>query len=152
MRPILVALALLCSVPDSARGQRWQPELRLDAVGPSPYVPHIGIGVNNAAGYYVRWTAVVGWGWGARRANSSRAAGGEWRGDLLARVTLDPFRQQRWALSVGGGLSVRRHAYLAAIADLEGPELKGWMPALQLGASGGFRAGLLIRKAVPGRR
>jgi len=27
-----------------------------------------------------------------------------WRADLLTRVTLDPFRQQRWALSIGGGV------------------------------------------------
>ena len=67
-------------------------------------------------------------------------------------MTLDPFRQDAWGLSFGGGLSVRERAYLAVIAEVEGREVAGWLPALQLGVAGGFRAGVVVRRAVPGRR
>jgi hypothetical protein len=99
-------------------------------------------------GYYVRVSADVGYG---VRADSNLIAG-RWRADLLTRVTLDPFRQQRWAFSIGGGLSFRRRTYLAAIADLEGPALRGLLPALQVGVSGGYRVAVVLRRAVKGRR
>jgi hypothetical protein len=76
----------------------------------------------------------------------------EWRGDLLARFLFDPFREERWGVSVGGGLSIRRRTYIALVADVEAPETHGVLPALQVGVSGGWRAGLLLRRAVRARR
>ena len=65
----------------------------------------------------------------------------------------DFVRLENWIVSsLGGGLSFRRHAYLAAVVDLEGPEMHGMLPALQVGLSGGVRAALVIRRAVKGRR
>jgi hypothetical protein len=132
----------------AAHAQELRPELRLDVLGPRPYSVQPGAGVIIPLGTYVRTS--LGIGWGKRRTATSTHD--EWRGDLLTRVILDPFRQQRWALSIGGGLSVRRQTYLAAIVDLEGPEMAGALPAIQVGVSGGVRAALILRRARQGRR
>ena len=144
----MASAALMVCWAGSAAAQSLQPELRVDAVGPSPHAIHAGAGMTGGAGTYTRWTVAAGWG----RRSTAGVSRDEWRVDLLARVTLDPFRQQPWGLSFGGGLSVRERTYLAVIAEAEGPEVAGWLPALQLGVAGGFRAGVLVRRAVPGRR
>jgi hypothetical protein len=100
------------------------------------------------AGNYARISAIAGYSTTQRR----DLIADRWRGDLIARFLLDPFRQQRWALSIGGGLTFRRHTYLAAVFDLEGPETRGFLPALQVGLSGGVRGALVLRRAIPQRR
>jgi hypothetical protein len=142
--------ALLSAIAAPAPAQRVQPEVRFDLVGPRPYSPQAGVGGSVAAGVYTRLSAAVGW--GPRRSTGVSVDGGEYRGDFTARVTLDPYRQQRWALAFGGGVSLRRHAYLAVLVDLEGPERFGWLPVIQAGVAGGARAGVILRRAVPGRR
>lgn len=142
------AALLLLALPAALGAQRLQPEVRVDAIGPRPYALHAGAGVVVPLGTYVRVSA--GAGWGIRLAGG--AARREWRGDLLARVTLDPFRRQRWALSVGGGITVRHRAWLAAVVDLEGPALGAVVPAVQIGLGGGLRAGVVLRRAMEGRR
>jgi hypothetical protein len=143
---VSAALAVIAVQAAAAQGQ--QPEVRVDVLGPRPYSVQPGAGVIIPLGYYVRASGGVGY---APRA-AANLISDHWRADLLARVTLDPFRQERWGLSIGGGLSVRRHTYLAAIVDLEGPELRGLLPAVQVGVSGGVRAGVVLRRAVKGRR
>ena len=137
-----------------ASAQTPQPEVRLDVLGPKTPSVEPGLGVNFALGYYVRLGLDAGF--NVRRVDqftsTTGTTGNAWRADLLTRFTFDPFRQQRWGLSVGGGLSVRRHTYLAAIVDLEGPELHGFLPAFQVGVSGGPRAALILRRAIKGRR
>jgi hypothetical protein len=133
----------------SLNAQTLQPEVRADVLGPPPYSGGPGIGATMALGYYVRLNAGVGY----ELPLETGRTGDRWRAEVLARATFDPFRQQRWALSIGGGLTHRRsNTYLAAIVDVEGPELRGLLPALQIGVSGGLRAGLVLRRAVPGRR
>jgi hypothetical protein len=100
------------------------------------------------AGYYARISTIAGYSLSER----SDLIADRWRGDIIARFLLDPFRQQRWALSIGGGLSFRRHTYLAAVLDLEGPERGGFVPAIQVGLSGGARGAVVLRRAVPQRR
>jgi hypothetical protein len=117
-------------------------------MGPEPYSVQPGVGGVVALGYYARFSADVGY---AMRSDA-KLIGDRWRADLLGRFTLDPFRQQRWGLSIGGGLSFRRQTYLAAVVDLEGPEWAGLLPALQVGVSGGWRAGLVLRRAIKGKR
>ena len=144
----LLSAAALC-VATALRAQTLQPEARLDVMGPRPYSVEPGIGVILPLGYYVRVSAGVGY---ALPIETS-LGGDRWRTDLLARATFDPFRQQRWGLSIGGGLSYRRSTtYLAAIADIEGSEMRGLLPALQVGVSGGVRAGIILRRAVARRR
>jgi hypothetical protein len=142
----LGAMLALLAIPASAPAQ--QPEIRVDVLGPAPYSVQPGLGAIVPLGYYVRVSADVGY---APRSSASLIEE-HWRADLFTRVTLDPFRQQRWALSIGGGLSVRRHTYLAAIADVEGPEMHGVLPAFQLGLCGGVRAAVIFRGAVMDRR
>jgi hypothetical protein len=140
-------MALVISASAGAQTHPW-PELRADVIGPRPYSVQPGAGATIALGTYARLSAVAGY---AIRADSTYIAD-RWRADLLGRFLFDPFRQRRWALSVGGGVSVRRRAYLAAIVELEGPVVSGWSPAVQAGVSGGLRGGFVLRRAVQGRR
>ncbi len=126
-----------------------RPEIRADLLGPSPYTVQLGAGVNIGAGYYQR--VELDGALGARR----RGAGlvGTARADALLRLLLDPFGQQRWALSLAGGLSLRDEAgdkvrpYLAGAMELEGPISHGIRMAYQLGLGGGVRLGVVIRRA-----
>lgn len=125
-----------------------QTEVRVDVLGPPPAAVQPALGYTMFAGYYARISAIAGYALTPRR----DLIANRWRGDIIARFLLDPFRQQRWALSVGGGLSFRRHTYLAAVLDLEGPEMRGFVPAFQLGLSGGTRGAVILRRAIPQRR
>jgi hypothetical protein len=141
----LSVLVLACRLD----AQSLQPEIRLDVVGPPPVSLEPGVGVNGRIGNYVRTGLAVGY--DARGVD--HRAGERWRFDVTARVTLDPFREQRVGFSFGGGVSHRGSTtYLAALVDLEGPELLGMLPALQVGVSGGLRGGLILRRAIRGRR
>ena len=142
--------AALIGAWSTVGAQKPQPEIRLDALGPKTASIEPGLGLNFPLGYYVRLGLDAGF--NLRSDQGEGVRGNAWRGDILTRFTFDPFRQQRWALSVGGGLSFRRQTYLAAIVDLEGPEVRGVLPALQAGVSGGPRAALILRRAVKGRR
>jgi hypothetical protein len=81
------------------------------------------------------------------------------RVDLLTRFLLDPFRQSRYGLSLGGGIGLRaepgdhvRPVLLAAV-DLEGARWSnGWVPAMQLGLGGGARVGVVLRRGTPRAR
>ena len=130
------------------RGQQLQPDVRVDVLGPAPASSQPGLGLTAALGLYARVGANVGYAPNA----DARWIGDHWRGDVLARVILDPFREQRWGFSIGGGLSVRRHTYLAAVLDLEGPKIGGMLPAVQVGVSGGVRGAIILRRAVKDRR
>lgn len=146
MRRALVIAATL-AVANVVNAQ-VQPELRLDVIGPAQFSVQPGLGAVLAIGNYARVGAAVGY---AVRPDTSLVAD-RLRADLLARVTLDPFREQRWGFSIGGGLSFRRRTYLAAILELEGPEIGGFLPAFQVGVSGGVRGAVILRGARKGRR
>ena len=110
-----------------------------------------GGGVTVPVGYYVR-VGVIG------------AAGATWRDDavhpsartdVIARFSLDPFREEPVGLSLGGGVSVpyvegrRIRPYLTAVVDVEGRRRGGFTPAVQLGVGGGARIGLVLRRSSP---
>ena len=141
---------VLCALASSALQAQThpQPELRLDVLGPAPYSLQPGAGLTLAFGYYARVTAAAGY----AVPRDTSAIADHWRGEVIGRFLFDPFRQHRWGVSIGGGLSVRRRAYIAALVELESPEMGGWMTALQAGSGGGLRAGVVVRRAVPGRR
>jgi hypothetical protein len=145
---IRAALAGTLLALSSAQAQWPQPELRMDVLRSHPASVQPGVALNSPLGNYVR--ATVGAGVAATGRDPAVADWG--RVDLLARVVLDPFHQQRWGLSFGGGLTIWRRTRLAALMDLEGPEMAGWRPAIQVGVSGGFRGGLGFRRSVPDRR
>lgn len=146
---VCAAAFLVVSLARRADAQALQPELRMDVVGPAPASLEPGVGVNGRLGNYVRTGLAIGY----DLRGVEHRAGERWRFDAIARITLDPFREQRWGFSFGGGVSHRGSiTYLAALLELEGPETLGVLPAIQVGASGGLRGGLILRRAIRGRR
>jgi hypothetical protein len=157
----LLALAVLAlATPRCARAQqerpRVHPEVRLDAFAARPNAAQLGAGVQLPLGYYARFGIVAAG--GVREANDD--IGGSARVDAIMRYMLDPFREARWGLSAGAGVSVRWdegygwRPYLALVVDLEGgrPRTTGWSPALQLGLGGGVRFGIGLRRGTRGFR
>ena len=136
--------------------QAVQSEVRLDGLFASDGAVHAGYGLSIPAGIYVRMGVI-----GAAGAGSH---GFEGRADLVGRFSLDPFRQSRWAPYGGAGVSGRfrpargrgSRAYLVTYLGLEGPlragSREGWVPAFEIGLGGGTRVGLILRRAVAGRR
>ena len=136
--------------------QRFQSEVRVDGLFASSGAVQAGYGVSIPAGIYLRSGLVGGVGGGAH--------GFETRADLLARFSLDPFRQSRWAPYGGAGISGRfrptraggSHAYLLTYLGIEGPlsagSRAGWVPAFELGLGGGARIGVILRRGIAGRR
>lgn len=157
---VIASIALGARPPlhaQAASRPRPRAEARVDYLGPNPDVVHAGIGVNVAAGTYLRVSLV---GAGGASWEEGRTAG-SMRADVIGRFLFDPFRERRWGLSAGGGLSVRydrvsggRHwrPLLALVVDFEGPPKGSIVPALQIGLGGGARVGLIIRGGDPNRR
>ncbi len=131
---------------------RVTPELRADVIRINDrFGVEGGGGLQIPMGYYTRIgvTAAAG-------AIASNASG---RLDVVARFLFDPFMQQRWGVSAGGGISLRARGndhvrpYLLAVLDLEGPHsATGLSPALQLGLGGGVRIGGALRWGAPRNR
>ncbi len=130
------------------------PELRIDGISPHPSVLEAGVGPEIPLGYYTRLELLLAGG----VARDRGAISGSGRGDVVTRFLLDPFRESRWGLSVGGGVSIRYEPdrgwrdFLVAVVDLEAPQLGRVMPAVQVGLGGGARVGMVLRRAVAGRR
>jgi hypothetical protein len=134
-----------------------QPELRLDVIdvrSPDRGTVQLGAGLALPLGYYAR-LGLIGAG------GISRERGGEQgsaRADVLMRFLIDPFRETRYGVSVGGGLSLRYaraegwQEYLAIVVDVEAPAVHSIVPALQVGLGGGVRIGVGLRRAQHGRR
>jgi hypothetical protein len=154
-------LLLLFTGTQKAQGQLVaelpvKPELRVDItrIG-NRYAVEAGGGVEIPIGYYTR-IGVIGAA-GADVVQSTPDASG--RLDVLGRFLFDPFRQQRWGFSAGGGVSLRARArdrvrpYLVSMIDLEGPRsANGVSPAFQVGLGGGIRVGAALRWGAPQTR
>lgn len=152
VRPFVIAAALTLRAGAPLAAQqvrvRVEPELRVDVLGGRGTSVQGGAGIQIPAGTYVR-VGVIG-GVGSSWENGLSRADG--RLDVLARFLIDPFRQSRWGLSAGGGVSLRaregdrvRPNVLLAI-DLEGPRAgSGVSPAFQIGLGGGVRGGFGLR-------
>ena len=136
--------------------QSLQTEWRVDGIFARTSGVEAGVGVSIPQGIYVRTGLVGGVGVGRH--------GPEGRTDLLSRFSLDPFRQSRWALYGGGGISGRyrtredggSRAYLLLVVGLEGPlplgRTEGWVPVVELGLGGGARVGVGVRRGINSRR
>jgi hypothetical protein len=159
-RIAIALVAVVICVPGAAGAQNTtqaiQPEVRVDAIFARSTGIEGALGVSIPAGIYVRTGLVAGLGGGTQ--------GIEGRTDLVARFSMDPFRQSRWAPYAGAGLSGRyrsadaggSRAYLLVFLGIEGPlrngATSGWVPALELGLGGGTRVGVGMRTAIAGRR
>jgi hypothetical protein len=157
---VLLTLALTATMPVIAGAQivqqPFQSELRLDAIFARSSGVEGAYGFTVPVGLYVRSGLVAGIGAGRH--------GVEGRTDFIARFSLDPFRQSRWAPYGGAGLSGRyksqvdggSRAYVLIFVGVEGPlpfgERSGWVPALEVGLGGGARAGIILRRGVNARR
>jgi hypothetical protein len=142
--------------PAQIAQQPLQTEARVDGIFAHTSAVEVGLGVSIPTGLYVRTGVVAGAGVGKH--------GAEGRTDLLSRFSLDPFRQSRWSLYGGGGISGRyrtredggSHAYLLLFIGLEGPlslgRTAGWVPAFEAGLGGGARVGLIVRRGINARR
>jgi hypothetical protein len=136
--------------------QKFQSELRLDAIFARSSAIEAAYGFTVPVGTYMRSGLVAGIGVGRH--------GVEGRTDLIGRFSLDPFRQSRWAPYAGAGVSGRyrseldggSRAYLLVFLGVEGPlplgERSGWVPAVELGLGGGGRVGVIMRRGVNARR
>jgi hypothetical protein len=128
---------------------RVQWDARADGLFSGRGEAQLGAGANLPAGYYVRLGATVATGvtWRAERA----VAGA--RTDLVVRYLLDPFREMRWSPYAGAGCTVHWddaahwRGYLLALVGIEGPPGRGWRTAAEIGLGGGFRAGIVLRRA-----
>lgn len=138
------ALPAVAQVPESE--SRPRPELRADLLAGGVTAVHAGVGINIPAGYYVR-TGVIA-------AAGTRLSGGgapSARVDVVSRFLFDPFRERRWGLSAGGGVSLRYdeevnwRPFLVAVVDLELPAAGRVVPAVQAGVGGGVRIGAALR-------
>lgn len=139
----LAAMAALAFLPGLLQAQ--QAEARMDAVWTDRVSWQLGGGLTWAAGNYARISAVAGYAIGD-------GAGSAYRGELIGRLAFDPFRRRRAGFSIGGGLGLSDEPYLVAVAELEGPVWGRVTPAIQFGASRGYRAGLILRAARENRR
>ncbi len=140
MRRLLV-IGLIVLAPQAGEAQRVQPEIRFETLGPDPYQGLLGLALHVPAGRYVR----VGFG------GTGFAIG---RTELIARFTFDPYRQQRWALSIGGGVSYDhdRGPLLAVHSDLEGPLVRDVTPFVSAGLAGGPRFAIGVRRGFRNHR
>ncbi|HEX7939864.1 MAG TPA: hypothetical protein VF483_12830 [Gemmatimonadaceae bacterium] len=144
MRLLMVAMLVAAS---GAHAQ-LAPEVRVDfsATGAQRRA-EAGAGLGAAMGPYLRAGLSVSYDLTASAGQPRRL-----RVENLIRFLFDPIAQDRWALSVGGGLGVRQRAYMMVAAELEGPRIKGARPALQYALGAGQRLALVIRRARNGRR
>jgi hypothetical protein len=157
---VLASIVLAAGPPLRAQGlprPHARAEVRVDYLGPNPDAVHAGVGLNVPAGTYLRVSLV---GAGGASWQEGRT-GGSARAEVVGRFTFDPFRERRWGLSAGGGLSLRYdesrstrrwRPLLALVMDFEGPRKGSIVPALQVGLGGGARVGLIIRGADSNRR
>jgi len=160
----LVSLATLalCVATHEAKAQqggqqaapRIQPEARADFIGSRAAAAHIGVGVSVPATTYVRLGVVgaVGQAWSG---GDATIAG---RVDALVRFVVDPLREFRWAPYATGGIggiydgSEKWRGVLVGALGIEGPASGRIVPALEVGFGGGARVGVVVRRAMRGRR
>jgi hypothetical protein len=157
----LVGLAL-CGATREAHSQqggqqqapRIQPEARADFIGSRAAAAHLGVGVSVPASTYVRLGVVgaVGQAWSGGDAS---IAG---RVDALVRFIVDPLREFRWAPYATGGIGgiydgqEKWRGVLVGALGIEGPATGRIVPAVEVGFGGGARVGVVVRRAMRGRR
>ena len=161
LRVVVIAAAVAVPAAPAAAQRpgapvvRWpQLELRADGFFADVDAVHLGIGMNQALGNYVRLGVIAA---GGVAWTESEEQVGSARADLVARFVLDPFRQQRVGFAAGGGLSLRYdddrlRPRLLLILGLEGRPRGGLLPAVEVGLGGGARVGVVLRRAVSNRR
>ena len=148
----LVAITALLFAAPAVGGAQYRPTsygaFRIDAIAANGATEHVGAGLEIPLDAYVR-EGVYGEAGATERDGGVVPSG---RLDFLTRFLLDPYRQERWGFSLGGGLTVPLNEsrnptrpYVAVVLDFEGPRTGPVTPAVQLGLGGGARLGLVLR-------
>lgn len=149
------ALAALAVFGTSALAAQQQPsrpyaEYRADAIIARGTAAQLGGGIVLPVGVYVRFGIDAAAG-ATRRYGETFGSG---RVDAVARFLLDPFRESRVGVSIGGGVSApigsaepSQPPYLTAVIDVEWPRRRALTPALQVGVGGGMRIGVILRQS-----
>lgn len=133
---------------------RFQPEVRADFIDARAAAAHLGLGFSVPASTYVRLGLVGGVGRAWADGESTTAG----RIDALVRFVVDPLREFRWAPYGSGGVGGlydgdgKWRAVLVGMLGVEGPQSGGVVPAIEVGFGGGARVGVMLRRAMPGRR
>jgi hypothetical protein len=152
---MLPALAHAQRAQAATRAAKFQPSVRMDAILGHDAIGQVAGGIAIAPAYNLRVGLDAGIGAARRASGGAQAAG---RIDLLARWLTDPFRQSRRALHAGGGLGVLLEQGAAprpvaiVTLGLEGASDGPWVPGVEIGLGGGFRAGVTLRRASARRR
>lgn len=147
LAPLLSCAAQRAAPP--ARPMLLRPALRLDALIDREPGAQFALGMAVASAYNIRLEFDAGVG-GVSRSQGWTSTG---RFDLLARWLSDPFRQSHWGISAGAGIGQRLEAHRTAATvaivtlGVEGPSDGRWVPGVEIGLGGGFRAGLTVRRA-----
>lgn len=127
-----------------------RPEVRADAIFARATTLHAGVGIAIRTGYNVR-VHLVGAGGVAQKGGASESSV---RGDGTLRLLLDPFGENRFGLSVGGGLSVLYDGFEGTrpvgvlLIALEGRPRAALVWSLEAALGGGTRVGLVLRPRV----
>jgi hypothetical protein len=158
----LLALSARASAQSGPPLPRLMNEGRVDARISRSNSVELGWSLIIPASVYVRTALTAAGGYVRRDQRWMR----ESRYEATARFLLDPFRQARYGLSLGGGVgmtnsdglftapnvvgqqSQRWRPFLAAFADVELRRSAGLTPAIQVGVGSGVRVGLVIRSAT----
>jgi len=154
-RALFAAAAVVSFCAPRAGAQLLIPaytEYRADGIFGRGSTAQAGLGAVYQLGPYVRTNvdAAGGATWFNER---TRGSG---RVDLIARFLLDPFREARFGLSMGGGVTVpyasgdaHVRPLLTAVVDVEGRMRHDITPAVQIGLGGGTRIGVVLRTSPP---
>ena len=165
-RLFTAALTLLVAARLGAQSGPPLPRLmnegRVDARFSRSHSVELGWSLIIPASVYVRTAVTAAGGYVRRDQRWAR----ESRYEATARFLLDPFRQARYGLSLGGGVGItnsdglfntpnvlgqrsqRWRPFLAAFADLELRQAAGLTPAIQVGVGSGVRVGIVVRSAT----
>ena len=143
-----LALALPAVLRAQAAPSRWQGEARVDALIARASALHAGAGLSARLSSYVRAGLIAGAGVAWVSGQSAFDA----RVDGVGRFLFDPYRQHRRAPYAFGGASARWsrerwRGYLVAGVGMEGPRVRGFLPAIEAGVGGGVRVGIVARAA-----
>jgi len=155
MFTVFAAAVSLCLCAPRVSAQLLIPaytEYRADGIFGRGSTAQAGLGAVYQFGPYVR-TNVDAAGGATWYNDRTRGSG---RVDLIGRFLLDPFREARLGLSMGGGLTVpyasgdpHVRPLLTAVVDVEGRMRSDITPALQIGLGGGTRIGVVLRTSPP---
>ena len=129
---------------------RWQSEIRVGALAGRTTAWQASAGANVVIGTYVRLALLAGG--GARRDAGAWDASGSV--DAIIRFHLDPFREYRYGLYMGGGAAAlfdenatgRARAVIVVGYEHAKPGRR-WLTGIEAGYGGGLRVAVSIKRA-----